>query len=126
MMFQATVSHWELVPGTPAVMYHAELKEDRDTQLTFWDIQKAPLPEDNKIPLQDALIIIAKPHDIIIPTGITLSAPSANLIVPDMYIKRSIQIARNALYMLNLSFLFRPIDLLYRKAKINYETLINE
>ncbi len=126
MMFQSTISHWELVPGIPAAMYHAELKEDPDTQLIFWNIEKVPLPADSHIPLQDALIIIAKPQDIMVPTGVTMSEASANLILPDMYIKRGIQTARNALYVLNLSFLFRPIDLLYKKEKTKYETLINE
>lgn len=126
MMFQATVSHWELVPGVPAAMYHAEQKEDPDTKLTFWDIQKVPVPQDNRIPLQESLIIIAKPQNIIIPTGITLTEPSANLMLPDMYVRQSIQTARNALYILNISFLFRPIDLLYKKEKTRYETLINE
>jgi hypothetical protein len=126
MMYQSTVSHWELVPGAPAEMYHAEQQEDPDTKLTFWNIEKVPLPADNHIPLQDALIIIAKPQNIMVPTGITLSEPSANLILPDMYIKKSIETARNAIYVLNLSFLFRPIDLLYKKEKIKYETLINE
>ncbi len=126
IMFQHTVSHWELVPGTPATMYHAELKEDPDTQLSFWDIEKSALPADNHIPVQDALIIIAKPENIIVPTGITPLHPSANLTLPDMYVKPGIQTARNALYVLNISFLFRPIDLLYKKEKTKYETLINE
>lgn len=126
MMFQATVSHWELIPGIPAAMYHVEQKEDPDTKLIFWDIQKVALPADNRIPLQEALIIIAKPQNVIIPTGITLTEPSANLNLPDMYVKQSIQTIRNALYVLNLSFLFRPIDLLYKKEKTRYETLINE
>lgn len=126
MMFQSMISHWELVPGVPAVTYHAELQEDPDTKLSFWNIKKASLPQDNHIPFQEALIIIAKPQDIIVPEGITLSAPSANLILPDMYVKKSIQTAHNALYVLNLSFLFRPVDLLYKKEKLKYETLLNE
>lgn len=126
IMFQYTVSHWELVPGNPATLYRCEQKEDAETGLTFWDVQKIPPPENNYISPQDSLIILAKPHNIFVPTGIILAKESANLILPDMYIKKGIQTNRNALYMLNLSFLFRPVDLLYKKAKTNYETLVAE
>ena len=126
IMFQNTVSHWELVPGVPAALFECEQKEDEETKLTFWDITQATLPENNQIPSQDALIIIAKPHNVMIPTGITLAPMGANLILPELYVKKSIQTARNALYMLNLSFLFRPVDLLYKKAATSYETLVSE
>jgi hypothetical protein len=126
IMFQYTLSHWELIPGVEARMYRAEQKEDADTGLTLWDIKDEPLPIDNKIPVQNSLIIIAKPSNIVVPTGITLVQPSANLLLPEMYVKKTMQSARNALYMLNLSLFFRPIDLLYKKAKLSYETLVNE
>lgn len=126
MMFKNTVSHWELVPGTPAVSYLLEQKEDPETKLIFWQAQKEELPDDNKISSEDSLIIIAKPKNVYVPTGITLSQSDANLILPQLYAKKSIQTNRNALYMLNLAFLFRPIDLLYKKDKLYYETLVAE
>jgi hypothetical protein len=126
IMFQYTISHWELVPGTPAVMYSCEQKEDPETRLVFWDVKEEPLPSNNQIPLQDALIIIAKPTNIIVPTGITLTEQSANLILPEMYVKKGIQTTRNALYILDLSLFFQPINILYKKAKSSYETLVSE
>lgn len=126
MMFQSTVSHWELVPGTTAELYDCVQKEDEATKVTFWDIQQAELPQNKIISPTDTLIIFAKPKNIYIPTGVTLSSMGANLILPDMYIKKGIQNIRNALYVLNFSFLFRPIDLLYKKAPTYYESLVDE
>ena len=126
IMFRHTLSHWELVPGIDVALYHCEQKENMATGLTFWKIQKIPVPTDNFISPQDSLIILAKPKNIFVPTGITLAREGANLLLPDMYVKKGIQTNRNALYMLSLSFLFAPVDLLYKKAPTSYETLIKE
>lgn len=126
MMFQNSISHWELNPGNPASLYSIELKEDEATKLSFWHVEKIPLPEDNKLDATQSIIIIAKPHNIYIPTGITITQPTANLVLPDIYVKKGIMSTRNALYVLNLSLFFRPIDLLYKKEKTKYETLIKE
>ena len=125
-MFQSTISHWELEPGTPAAVYNLELQEDENTKLSFWNMQEAAPPENNRLKPDSAIIIIAKPHNIYVPTGITLTHPSANLLLPDIYVKKGILSARNALYVLNLSFFFQPIDLLYKKEKTRYEELIKE
>ena len=124
MMFQSTVSHWELIPGTPAILYDCEQKEDPSTQLTYWNIAQGTLPENNQISPNDALIIFAKPKNIYVPIGASLAKQEPNLIIPDMYIKKGIQTARNAMYVLNLSFLFRPIDLLYKKSNKAYGALV--
>lgn len=126
IMFQFTISHWELVPGAPTAIYLCEQKDDPVTQLTFWEIKQEPIPENRHIASQNSLIIIANPTNILVPTGITLTSPGANLILPDMYVRKSIHTTRNALYVLNLSLFFRPADLLYKKAKTNYETLVAE
>ena len=126
IMFKYTVSHWELVPGVNAEMYRCEQKEDEKTQLTFWQVDKVPLPKNNYISPQDSIIIIANPNNIFIPTGITVTKPGANLMLPPFYVKKGIQTTHNALYMLDLTFFFRPVDLLYKKEKTNYETLVNE
>ncbi len=125
-MFKTTISHWELEPGTPAALYNLELQEDESTQLSFWQMKEAPIPEDNRLDAVSSIIIFAKPHNIHVPTGITLTTPSANLILPDIYVKKGISSVRNALYVLNLSMFFRPIGLLYKKGKTKYESLIKE
>lgn len=125
-MFKTTISHWELEPGTPAAVYNLELKEDENTKLSFWQMEAAPTPENNRLDATRSIVIIAKPHNIFVPTGVTLTKPSANLLLPDIYVKKGINSIRNSLYMLNLGLFFRPIDLLYKKEKTKYEVLIKE
>ena len=102
------------------------LKEDEETKLQLWQVSKIPTPENNQIPATESLVIIAKPHNIHIPLGATLTTQDANLMLPTMYVKKGINSTRNALYMLNLNFLFRPIDLLYKREAKRYGTLVSE
>jgi hypothetical protein len=126
IMFNNTVSHWELVPGSSAAAYRFELKKDPETNLALWHVESAPVPENRQIQPTDSLLIIAKPKNVFIPIGASFAHPDANLKLPDMYIKPGINTVRNALYMLNMNFLFRPIDLLYKREKSRYGTLIAE
>ena len=126
VMFANTISHWELETGTPAAIYNFELKTDEQTQLIYWDVKRAPSPEGNKIPSLNSIIIIAKPRHVYVPKGITLAKEDANLILPDMYIKKGINTNRNALYMLNLASFFRPVDMLFQKDKLSVDSLVEE
>ncbi len=126
MMFNNTVSHWELVPGAQAAAYTLELKEDPATKLSLWLVKKGTVPENGQIPATESLIILAKPYNVYIPLGATLSSQDVNLELPDIYAKKGISSTRNALYMLNLTFLFRPVDLLYKKEKTRYGSLVAE
>ena len=126
MMFQNTVSHWELVPGTPAQAYTFDLKENPETKLPLWVVSKAEIDPTGQIPGQDSLIIIAQPSNVYVPLGATLSSQDANLKLPDMYVKKGIATTRNALYMLNLTFLFRPVDEQFKIEKKRFGLLIKE
>lgn len=126
MMFKSTVSHWQLVPGTPAAFYTCDLKEDEETKLQIWNVTKIATPENNIIPATESLVIIAKPHNVYLPVGASLSSQDANLLLPTMYIKKGIHSTRNALYMLNLTFLFRPVDLLFKREKKRYGVMVAE
>ncbi len=126
MMFNNTVSHWELVPGSPAAAYTFAFKEDKETKLSLWEVSQAAVPENGQIPPTDTLIILAKPKNIYVPLGATLAAQDANLKLPNILARRGINTVRNALFMLNISFLFRPVDLLYKKEKTRYGTLLAE
>ena len=114
-----TIHHWELEPGTPARMYSVERKQDDETQLHYWDVQEADLPENNRIPL-DALVLLAKPKHVHVPIGITITTESPNLVLPDIYVKRGLNIASNALYILNLKHFFGKLRTAYQKQGARY------
>src|SRR5579862_4552201 len=89
VMTENTLHHWELEAGVPAKMYTATRQQDTVADLFYWDVQEAPLPEDNRIPL-DAIIIFAKPKHIYVPIGITPTKNKPNLILPDIFVKKGI------------------------------------
>lgn len=126
MMFQNTISHWEIEPGTPAALYTFEFKEDSDTKLTFWEVNQGQLPEKNQVNPINSIIIIAKPNNIFIPSGITVTPRDANMILPDMYVKPGIKTTNSALYMLNMNHFFRPVEMLYEKKPKTLDSLVQE
>ena len=121
-MFKNTIHHWEFDSTAPAHMYRVEKKQDEETDLFYWDVQSVALPEDRWVPLE-SLVIIAKPKNMYLPTGTTLAGPETpNLLLPDMYVKKGINIVGNALYVLNLTHLFGPVHILYKKEAKRYAT----
>jgi hypothetical protein len=126
MMFSNTISHWEIEKGTPAQVYNVSLKQDDETKLSYWNVKKTETPANNQISPLDSIIIIARPSDFYMPEGITLAKKDANLILPDMYIKHDINTTRNALYLLNLTSFFRPVDMLYKVDKKAVDIMVEE
>jgi hypothetical protein len=122
LMLEKTIHHWELIPGVPAKMYTFEQKFNEETNLDYWDVQSAMLPENNIIPLS-SLIIFAKPRYFFVPLGITTTNDTPNLVLPPIYAKKGIKITKNALYVFNLSHFFGNVLYLYKKFPKRYDIL---
>lgn len=116
-----TVHHWELEEGTPTALYVIEKKQDTQTKLWYWEVQQHPYIEDRKIPVE-SLIILARPKDIYVPLGISLSKPSPHIILPTLYVKKGIKSVNNALYLLNLKQFFGPITYIYKRQAKQYSS----
>ena len=114
-----TIHHWELQEGIPAAIYKIEQKIDPDTKINFWEITKEPAPANNQLPLE-SITLIADPKYIYIPLGITIFNPAPNLLLPDIYIKKGINLTENALYILNLTHYFGALLPIYKKDKDRY------
>jgi len=119
IMFANTIHHWEYEPGVPAALFVCERKNDEKTGLYFWDVKDIPMPDNNVIPLE-SLVLIAKPQNFYVPTGITLTNETQNLMVPDIYVKKGINKLTNSLYILNLAHFFSPEQFLYKKEPTRY------
>lgn len=118
-MFANTIHHWELIPGVPASFFKFEKKQDEKTGLFFWDVHPENKPENNIIPLE-SLTLIASPETIYVPIGITLTDDTANFLLPPLYVKKQLDITHNALYMLHISHLFSPSNILFTKEEKRY------
>lgn len=114
-MLHNTISHWEVEKNVNTSFYSVARLQDEKTKLYFWSIEKKELPKDRTIPL-DTIIIHANPEGIEIPTGITLTSGSDQLVLPTVYVKEAIKISENALSFLQGSSFYGPID---RVFKIN-------
>jgi len=108
-LFENTLLHWQLIPGLPVQMYSCELKQNSKTGGYYWDTQEVAVPEDNKIPLS-ALVITADPKNIVINTGQSITNETANLVLPDIFVRKGINIMKNSSYMLTVRHFFKPID----------------
>jgi len=120
-LFENTVDHWELVPGVPAAMYSYEQKYNGDTEQYYWESKEISTPVNYKIPLE-SIIIVAKPKNIVIPSGIMPTRETANLVLPPLYITKGINIVANNVYMLTLRHLFKPVDLKNKREPIQILT----
>lgn len=114
MMAHNTVSHWELEEGTAAKLYLFEKVEDKETKILFWRATQEQLPVDSRVP-QDAVTIFAHPKYVYIPLGITLAQESPHLILPDMFIKKGLNVTKDALYVLNLTHFFSLVPRWYKR-----------
>ena len=107
LMFGNTIDHWELIPKVPAQLYKVEKKKDEELDEYYWQVTHLPLPED-KIISKKAVIIFANPSKIYIPEGITPTKDTPQLVLPDLYVKKSIAKTPEALYVLTIRQFFAP------------------
>jgi len=109
VMHSNTLSHWELDATKPCAIYSYERITDKQSDMTFWQVKEAePLKGCAIDP--SSIIIIANPKYVYIPIGATLTPASANLILPDIYIKAGIKKVKAGLYWLNISQFFGPLS----------------
>ena len=108
-LFENTILHWNFISGVPAKMYSCEQKFDSKTELHYWDTQEISLPADNRIPLT-TIVIIANPKNIIMNIGKTPTKETANLVLPDISVRKGINIIENSSYMLTVRHLFKPVE----------------
>ncbi|MBT3456353.1 hypothetical protein HN446_04785 [bacterium] len=112
-MFPNTIHHIEVLPNRPAALFSVKKVLDKKTQLHFWNAQEEPLPENHRIH-KNSIVVLAKPKNVYVPTGITISNDDPQLILPTIYLKKQVNKLANALYILNIKQFFGS---LYLKQK---------
>jgi len=121
-MFQATIAFWQLA-SQKAKMYKIEKKQDKETELYFWQVQERTLPESNHIPIH-TITILADPKDIYVPLGLTLANKSNQVLLPDIYVKKSLDIIKNTLLVLTIKNFFSQIKKVYQDRPLGYRSHI--
>lgn len=109
LMAANTIHHWMIPIDGDTVQYSLERKKDAETGLTYWNVTKQAIPDDRIVPSR-SILIFAKPKDFYIPEGATLTVDSPNLVLPDIYARRSTDIATNAMHALAIRQFFDNVQ----------------
>lgn len=121
---EQTISHWELEGDIPAALYSFDQDRDQETEIEFWDVKRMPLPQNRKIGL-DTIVIFAPADKIFIPEGITpIKHQSADLILPEIFAKKSIDTLASSLYLINLKRLFSQVNKAYQIKDNNVRMVV--
>ncbi len=123
MVAPDTINNWMIDEETVSQMYKLSLKHDKETELFYIDAKKTELPKNYMIPL-NTIIIIANPKNIVIPEGATITSYSANLILPNVYIKKYFNYPYNALYTLSIKQYFGSMTPEYKQEDQTISTII--
>jgi hypothetical protein len=120
-LFEKTIQHWRLSKKANASRYLIkEVYDEKNNEYT-WHTEQAPLPSDDIIPLS-AIVIIAKPSHIVIPSEIHKTVKTANLTLPPVYVKKGINIVSGCAYFLEIRHLFRPVDSKVQRTPLRLTT----
>jgi hypothetical protein len=123
-LFGNTIDHWEVTPRKKSQFYLCTQEQD-DENTIFWNKEPIEAPSNNTIPLS-SLVIIAKPSNIIIPSGKTPVTESANLVLPTIYVKKGINIASHSSYILTFRHLFRSVTSQSKEEPLRISTILSE
>jgi hypothetical protein len=108
-LFENTILNWRRVPGLPAAMYECEQLYNEQKDQYNWQTREIPLSENMTIPLS-AVVIIAKPKNMRMETSATPTHASGNFVLPNVYVKKGINITDNCLYLLTIRHFFKPVQ----------------
>jgi hypothetical protein len=108
-MLENTINTWVIPEKISYAYYDIERKKDEKTNLYFWEVKKEELPHDRALPL-NVITLIAKPEELYIPTGITVTTNTAQITLPTIFVKSTIHLANNALSIVPIRQFFESLS----------------
>jgi hypothetical protein len=122
-MFEMTIHHWEFNRTKKIAFYKAVRRPiTPHSKDLVWEITAEPLPENNRIPLE-SIILFTTPSYVHVPTGIIPTLNNPNLLLPDIYIKKGINVISNAFYVLTINNFFRPVSMSTKKEALRIQSI---
>jgi hypothetical protein len=117
-MLDNTISHWELKDGGRYMLFSVRRKYDEKAKTHFWSTEQTEFEDNLEIPL-NTITAHVDPTSIHVRTGIMKTSDSAQLLLPEIFIKSTTTLAKDALRFLEYRELFAPIN---RTFKISDQT----
>ncbi|MBT4856488.1 hypothetical protein HOM50_00375 [bacterium] len=111
------VRYWTIDNDAQAARFKVQRQEDPKTGLYYWQVTKGVVPKTKIIPLH-SIVVFAKPKNIYIPQGITLTNDNSQFILPTIYAKPQLDDVKNALFVMNLKIFFQPLHPKFKQDKL--------
>ena len=108
-MFPNTIHHLEINDQSPSDFYSLEKIHDKQTNMYMWKTEKKDIPKNKRIPL-NTIIFFSNPKHIYVPTGVVLTNNNAQLVLPDIYVKKTFNHAANSLFVSNIKQFFGNVQ----------------
>ena len=119
---KGTISHWE-IKSPKNEFYTFTRKLNKETHIYLWSAKKSSLKTGKRVPLH-TIVLIADPKNVYIPDGVTQTSKGVQLYLPDIYVKKDIDTADNAIFAAHIRQYFSPILKLYKGIPSGFETII--
>lgn len=116
-----TLSHWEINFDYAHAFYSIIKYSVPKTGTEYFITQPKAAPDDGVIPLE-SIVLFADPKSVYVPIGQTRSSQSPHLQLPDIYIKNTIQLTSEDLYVLNVMQYWGLIKFIYQKEPKRYSS----
>ncbi|OGB97514.1 hypothetical protein A3F06_03190 [candidate division TM6 bacterium RIFCSPHIGHO2_12_FULL_36_22] len=117
------VRYWTVDQDTAMAQYKIQRQQDPQTKLYYWEVSKVPVSPKRIIPLH-SIILFAKPKNVYVPLGITLTNKNPQLILPTIYTKPQLDDVKNALLVMNMKIFFQPLHPEFKQDKLSIAELI--
>jgi hypothetical protein len=124
IIYANTVDHMQAKEGYDAAFYQCTRKKDPELNKMVWDVQKTANPPKNIIP-GEALVILARPEQILIREGKTITNNDPNYFLPHVYVKESITSSENAIQFVRSAKFFAPVLKIFSYANDRYASMMS-
>ncbi|HJM68714.1 MAG TPA: hypothetical protein QGF02_02090 [Candidatus Babeliales bacterium] len=114
------VRYWTVDKDAKMARYKITRHQDPKTDLYYWEVAKAPISPKRIIPLH-SIILFAKPKNVYVPLGITVTNKNPQLILPPVYTKPQLDDVKNALLVMNMKLFFKP---LHQESKVDKHSIL--
>jgi len=116
-----TVQKFYVTKPEQARMYYLKRMRDNEDEKPYWKVTELEVDDKQPIPAA-SIMIFSNPDHIIVPTGKFTTIDGGTLLMPDLYVKKSIPIGPNALAFLRVNRYFAPVTHVYAYTADRYAT----
>lgn len=124
MLFN-TIDHWELKENATYAFFSIERHYDEKIKQHFWSVEQTELPNNLEIPL-NTIVVEAEPEHIYVPTGITLTTDSAQLLLPPIFVKPTKKLSYNAIKFVEHGEFFARVGPIFKVEKDGTESKVSQ